>query len=140
MIWKFIFDNGFDYNFYNLLITIYKVQDPIDTMREKIGTCNDIVMVMKKILDEKKIPNKIWLLHKKVNNKVHTVLTFSVSAKTVYLELTPQSNKPYYGKEIIYNDEAELKNEFYNQGYDITNITNDIVVGEYPEFSLKLIK
>ena len=46
---------------------------------------------------------------KKVNNKVHTILTFNVSDKTIYLELTPQSNKPYYGKEIIYNNEDELK-------------------------------
>lgn len=95
---------------------------------------------MKKILDEKKIESKIWLLHKKVNNKVHTILTFNVSDKMVYLELTPQSNKSYYGKEIIYNNENELKKEFQNQGYDIIDITNDIVVGEHPEFSLKLIK
>lgn len=132
--------NGFDSEFYNLLLTTYKVQNPIDTMREKIGTCNDVVLVMKKILDEYKIENKIWLLHKKVNNKVHTILTFNMSDKTIYLELTPQSNKPYYGKEIIYNNEDELKKEFQNQGYDVIDITNDIVSGEYPEFSLKLIK
>ncbi|MBQ8293468.1 MAG: hypothetical protein IJX78_06710 [Bacilli bacterium] len=133
-------NNGFDNEFYNLLLTIYKVQDPIDTMREKIGTCNDVVLVMKKILDEEKIVSKIWLLHKKVNNKVHTILTFNVSDKIVYLELTPQSNKPYYGKEIIYNKEDELKKEFQNQGYDVIDITNDIASGEYPEFSLKLLK
>ena len=132
--------NGFDSEFYNLLLTTYKVQNPIDTMREKIGTCNDVVLVMKKILDEEKIQNKIWLLYKKVNNKVHTILTFNMSDKMVYLELTPQSNKPYYGKELIYNNEDELKKEFQNQGYDVIDITNDIVVGEHPKFSLKLIK
>lgn len=132
--------NGFDSEFYNLLLTTYKVQNPIDTMREKIGTCNDIVLVMKKILDEEKIQSKIWLLYKKVNNKVHTILTFNVSDKTIYLELTPQSNKPYYGKEIIYNNEDELKKEFQNQGYDVIDISNDIAPGEYPEFSLKLIR
>lgn len=133
-------NNGFDSEFYNLLLTTYKVQDPIDTMREKIGTCNDVVLVMKKILDEEKIQSKIWLLYKKVNNKVHTILTFNVSDNIVYLELTPQSNKQYYGKEIIYNNEDELTKEFQNQGYDVIDITNDIVSGEYPEFSLKLIK
>ena len=132
--------NGFDSEFYNLLLTTYKVQNPINTMREKIGTCNDIVLVMKKILDEYKIENKIWLLYKKVNNKFHTILTFNVSDKTIYLELTPQSNKSYYGKEIIYNNENELKKEFQNQGYDVIDITNDIVVGEHPKFSLKLIR
>ena len=133
-------NNGFDNEFYNLLLTTYKVQDPIDTMREKIGTCNDVVLVMKKILDEEKIQSKIWLLYKKVNNKVHTILTFNVSDKTIYLELTPQSNKPYYGKELIYNNEDELTKEFQNQGYDVIDITNDIIVGKCPEFSLKLIK
>lgn len=133
-------NNGFDSEFYNLLLTTYKVQNPIDTMREKIGTCNDVVLVMKKILDEEKIQSKIWLLYKKVNNKVHTILTFNVCDKTIYLELTPQSNKPYYGKEIIYNNEDELKKEFQNQGYDVIDISNDIAPGEYPEFSLKLIK
>ena len=133
-------NNGFDSEFYNLLLTVYKVQNPIDTVREKIGTCNDTVLVMKKILDEEKIESKIWLLYKKVNNKVHTILTFNMSDKTIYLELTPQSNKPYYGKEIIYNNENELKKEFQNQGYDVIDITNDIVVGEHPKFSLRLIK
>ncbi|MGE4572662.1 MAG: hypothetical protein AB7E09_07995 [Candidatus Izemoplasmatales bacterium] len=132
--------NGFDSEFYNLLLTTYKVQNPIDTMREKIGTCNDVVLVMKKKLDEEKIQSKIWLLYKKVNNKVHTILTFNVSDKTIYLELTPQSNKPYYGKELIYNNENELKKEFQNQGYDVIDITNDIAPEEYPEFSLKLIR
>ena len=133
-------NNGFDSEFYNLLLTSYKVQNPIDTMREKIGTCNDVVLVMKKILDDEKIQSKIWLLYKKVNNKVHTILTFNVSDKTIYLELTPRSNKPYYGKEIIYNNEDELNKEFQKQGYDVIDITNDIAPEEYPEFSLKLIR
>ena len=30
--------------------------------------------------------------------------------------------------------------EFQNQGYDVIDITNDIVVGEHPKFSLKLIR
>ena len=133
-------NNGFDKEFFNLLLTKYKVQNPIDTMREKIGTCNDVVLVMKKILDEEKINNKIWLLHNIEKNKVHTILTFNVSDKTIYLELTPQSNKPYYGKEIIYNNEDELNKELHKQGYDVIDITNDIIVGKCPEFSLKLIK
>lgn len=84
---------------------------------------------MKKLLVEEKINNRIWLLHKKVNNKVHTILTFNISDRIIYLELTPQSNKPYYGKEIIYNNEDEFIKEFKAQGYDVINITNDIVVG-----------
>ena len=133
-------NNGFDKEFFNLLLTKYKVQNPIDTMREKIGTCNDVVLVMKKILDEEKINNKIWLLHNIEKNKVHTMLTFKVCYKLVYLELTPQSNKPNYAKEIIYNTEYEFINYFEKQGFEVIDITNDIIPGEYPNFSLKFYK
>lgn len=108
-------NNGFDKEFFNLLLTKYEVQKPIDTMREKIGTCNDVVLVMKKIFDEEKINNKIWLLHNIGKNKVHTILTFKVCEKIVYLELTPQSSKPNYAKEIIYNTEYEFINYFEKQ-------------------------
>ncbi len=131
--------NGFDKEFYHLLLTKYKVQDPIDTISEKIATCNDVVMAMKKILDEQNISNKIWLLHNKVKNKMHTILTFECFNKIVYLELTPESNKPNYGKEIIYNSEKELIEEYNNLGFDVYDITNDIKVNEYPIFSLRLI-
>ena len=133
-------NNGFDKEFFNLLLTKYKVQNPIDTMREKIGTCNDVVLVMKKILDEEKINNKIWLLHNTEKNKVHTILTFKVCEKIVYLELTPQSNKPNYAKEIIYNTEYEFINYFEKKGFEVIDITNDIIPGEYPNFSLKFYK
>lgn len=133
-------NNGFDKEFFNLLLTKYKVQNPIDTMREKIGTCNDVVLVMKKILDEEKINNKIWLLHNTEKNKVHTILTFKVCEKIVYLELTPQSNKPNYATEIIYNTEYEFINYFEKHGFEVIDITNDIIPGEYPNFSLKFYK
>lgn len=133
-------NNGFDKDFFNLLLTKYKVQNPIDTIREKIGTCNDVVLVMKKILDEEKINNKIWLLHNIEKNKVHTILTFKICEKIVYLELTPQSNKPNYAKEIIYNTEEEFINYFEKQGFEVIDITNDIIPGEYPNFSLKFYK
>lgn len=133
-------NNGFDKEFFNLLLTKYKVQNPIDTMREKIGTCNDVVLVMKKILDEEKINNKIWLLHNTEKNKVHTILTFKVCEKIVYLELTPQSNKSNYATEIIYNTEYEFINYFEKQGFEVIDITNDIIPGEYPNFSLKFYK
>ena len=133
-------NNGFDKEFFELLLTKYKVQNPIDTMREKIGTCNDVVLVMKKILDEEKINNKIWLLHNIEKNKVHTILTFKICEKIVYLELTPQSNKSNYAKEIIYNTEEEFINYFEKQGFEVIDITNDIIPGEYPNFSLKFYK
>ena len=51
--------NEFDNDFFNRLSTDYRIQNPSDTMKEKIGTCNDIVVLMKSILDENDIPSKI---------------------------------------------------------------------------------
>ena len=109
---------GFDSEYYRLSTTIYLVQDPCDTVREKIGTCIDAVVVMKAILDERNICNKIWLLYSKEKNKAHTVLTFEAENKTVYLELTPQSGKPWYGKEIIYSCEEEFLEENEKNNYE----------------------
>jgi hypothetical protein len=130
---------GFDENYYRLSLTEYVVQSPEDTMKDKIGTCVDAVMVMKKLLLEKDISSKIWLLHHKAKNKVHTILTFAAEGKTVYLELTPQSAKPWYGKEIIYDSEAALIEEYEANGYDITEVTGRVKVGEQPHFLLEAL-
>lgn len=129
-------ENGFDKDYYHLSTTIYRVQDPVTTMKEKIGTCVDAVLVMKQLLDNLKIPNKIWLLYNKQKNKVHTILTFEAEDKLVYLELTPQSSKAWYGKEIIYSNEQEFLLEYKNNGYDISDVTDSIVIGQQPEFLL----
>lgn len=133
-------NHGFDEEYYALSITIYRVQNPIDTIREKIGTCIDAVVVMKTILDNHSIPCKIWLLHHKTKNSVHTILTFEAENKIVYLELTPQSNKPWYGQEIIYESEHDLIKEYQGNNYDILNVTNDIIIGTSPDFLLKFLK
>lgn len=129
-------ENGFDKDYYHLSTTIYRVQDPVTTMKEKIGTCVDAVLVMKQLLDNLKIPNKIWLLYNKQKNKVHTILTFEAEDKLVYLELTPQSSKAWYGKEIIYSNEQEFLLGYKNNGYDISDVTDSIVIGQQPEFLL----
>lgn len=61
------FSNGFDKEFFNLQKNLYRIQDPQDTMKEKIGTCIDAVIVMKTILDELNVQSKIWLLHHNLN-------------------------------------------------------------------------
>jgi len=129
-------ENGFDKEYYHLSTTIYCVQDPITTMKEKIGTCVDAVLVMRWLLNKHNISSKIWLLHNHKKNKVHTILTFEAENKTVYLELTPQSSKPWYGKEIIYSNEQELILEYETNGYDISDVTDFIVIGQQPEFLL----
>ncbi len=130
-------DAGFDKEFYHLLNTIYLVQDPKVTLKEKIGTCIDAVLVMKSILDKLGVSCKIWLLHNKKKNKMHTILTFLAEDKIVYLELTPQSSKKWYGKEIIYSNEQALLQEHKNNGYDIFDVTDLIIIGEQPLFLLE---
>ncbi len=128
---------GFDEEYYRLSNTIYLVQDPIITIKEKTGTCIDAVLVMRFILDKYNISNKIWLLNNKQKNKFHTVLTFAAENKTVYLELTPQFSKPWYGKEIVFNNEQDFLQEYINGGWDVSEVTASIVVGQQPLFLLE---
>jgi len=129
-------NNGFDQEYYHLSTTIYCVQDPVITMKEKIGTCVDAVLVMRRLLNKHNIPCKIWLLYNKHKNKVHTILTFEAEDKIVYLELTPHSSKACYGKEILYSNEQEFLLEYENNGYDVSDVTSSIVIGQQPEFLL----
>ncbi len=132
--------SGFDNEYYQLSKTIYRVQPPCVTMREKTGTCVDAVLVMKQLLDECNVPSKIWLLYERARNKVHTILTFAAEERIVYLELTPQSAKPWYGKELIYQNEQELLQEFSSDEREITDVTDQIVIGEQPEFLLAKLR
>lgn len=129
-------DGGFDNEYYHLAKTISIVQAPEVTLVEKTGTCIDTVIVMKSILDKLNIQSKIWLLFNKEKNKVHTILTFEAENKIVYLELTPQSSKTWYGQEIIYENEQEIVQEYEEDGYEITDVTELIIVGERPYFLL----
>lgn len=131
------FSNGFDAEFFNLQKTIYRIQDPQDTMKEKIGTCIDAVVVMKNILDEINVQSKIWLLHHSVKKTPHTILTFEAEEKLVYLELTPQSNKHWYGKAIIYNHEHDLIKEFQEKAFTIIEVTDKITIGDHPDSLLQ---
>ena len=133
------FKNGFDAEFFNLSKTVYRIQDPQDTMKEKIGTCIDAVIVMKTILDESNVPSKIWLLYHNAKRTPHTILTFEAEEKLVYLELTPQSNKPWYGKEIIYNDERDLIKEFREKDFIIIEVTEKIIIGNHSDALLRCL-
>lgn len=130
-------NKGFDEEYFQLSKTIYRVQAPLVTVREKTGTCIDAVLVMKKLLDEYSIPCKIWLIFK---NSPHTILTFEAENKVVYLELTPQSSKPFYGKEIVYENEQALLEEYRKNGYDISDVSDSIEIGRPPEFLLSKLK
>lgn len=133
-------NKGFDADYYQSSLTIYRVQPICITKKEKIGTCIETTLVMKELLDKHKIPNKIWLLHQKDKNKVHTILTFEAEGKVVYLELTPQSSKEWYGKEIIYSSVEQFCETYEKNNYDVLEVTEDIIVGEQPEFLLKRIQ
>ncbi len=126
--------NGFDHRYDRLARTVYRVQLPLVTMREKIGTCIDAMLVMRLLLDNCGIDSRLWLLYNKEKNRPHTVLTFRTENKTVYLELTPQSSKPWYGKERIYRCDDEFMMEYRDMGYDVYDITASVVPDEPPHF------
>ena len=125
--------NGFDEEFFERLLTEYRIQSPEDTMKSKVGTCNDAVVLIKSILDKHNVPSKIWLLHDIPNSKFHTVLTFYLDNKTVYLELTPQSNKAWYGKEIIFDSEQSFMNEYKKNDCDVIDVTDYVIIGKAPD-------
>ncbi len=131
------FRNGFDAEFFNLSKTIYRIQTPQDTMKEKIGTCVDVVLVMKYILDKMNVQSKIWLLHHNIKKTPHTILTFEAEGKLVYIELTPQSNKPWYGKEILYESEQRFIESFQKDDFTIIEITDQIIIGAHPDLLLR---
>ena len=131
---------GFDKEFFDRLLTEYRVQDPKDTVRAKVGTCNDAVVLMRSVLDKHCIPSKIWLLHDKQSEKYHTVLTFYLESKTVYLELTPQSGKPWYGKEIVFDSEQSFVNEYARNDCDVIDVTDNVIIGKRPDFLLSRMK
>ena len=128
--------NGFDEDFFGRLLTEYRIQDPRDTRQAKVGTCHDAVVLMKAILDEQNVPSKIWLLHNRQYGKFHTVLTFYIDNKTIYLELTPQNSKPWYGKEIVFDSEQSFISEYSKDGCEVIDVTDSVVIGEAPEFVL----
>ena len=102
-------DNGFDNEYYHLAKTISIVQDPSVTLKEKIGTCVDIVLVMKSILDNLNIPSKIWLLYNKSKIKCILYIHLRQKVKSYIWSLHPnplnrgmvkklftQTNKSFY--------------------------------------------
>jgi len=86
------------------------------------------------------VPCKLWLLHNKTKNKVHTIPTFEAEGKVVYLELTPQSAKPWYGKELVYNNEQDFLQEYQKTDYDVSDVTNRVIIGEQPIFLLEKLE
>ena len=130
------FAKGFDEDFFDRLLKEYRVQDSKDTRQAKVGTCNDAVVLMKSILDEYGISSKIWLLHDRKDGKLHTVLTFYLEDKVIYLELTPQSGKPWYGKEIVFESEQYFIDGYKEDGYEVIDVTDSVIIGEAPDFVL----
>ena len=128
---------GFDPGFARLLTTAYRVQEPAVTLREKLGTCIDAVVVMRALLGERGVPSRIWLMYDQEKKKPHTVLTFEAEGKTVYLELTPRSTKPWYGRELVYPGEQAFLSAWRDKGFEVTEITDDVRPGRRPEFMFR---
>lgn len=131
---------GFDEKFANLLASEYRIQEPTVSRREKVATCLDAVLIMKEILLEQAVESKIWMIFIKEKRKVHSVLTFEIDGKIVYLELTPQSGKSNYGKEILFDRIEEFVSYWEQQGYIVRDITDECTVGTNPTFFIDLLK
>ena len=119
---------GFDAGFQRALLTDYRIQNPSDTQREKIGTCNDVALLMKTLLASRDVPGKIWLLDYARGKKFHTILTFQA-----------HSRKPWYGKELLYASEAQLISEYRKTDCELTDVTDSVRAGSTPEFILSRI-
>ncbi|MBP3588211.1 MAG: hypothetical protein J6J51_04185 [Clostridia bacterium] len=92
---------------------------------------------MKELLDQQGVPNKIWLLFQPEKGKAHTVLTFQAEEKTVYLELTPLSAKPWYGKGLVYDNEEKFQQVYRQKGFEVREVTGQIEIGQPPRFLLE---
>lgn len=130
------FSKGFDEDFFDRLLKEYRIQDPKDTRQAKVGTCHDAVILMRSILDECSVPSKIWLLHDRNNGKFHTILTFYLEDKVIYLELTPQSGNPCYGKELVFDSEQSFIAGYIKDGFEVIDVTDSVIIGEAPDFVL----
>lgn len=122
-----------DAAFAERLATLYRVQSPAETARHRIGTCIDAVVLMRSMLDDLGVPCRLWL-RRRPGGGPHMLLTFEAEGKTVYLELTPQSDKPWYGREIVYDSVEALLDAFAREGYTLTDVTGQVAVGMPPRF------
>ena len=127
---------GFDQDFSRLLTTEYRIQSPEMTRKEKLGTCLDAVLVMKDILRENGFDSRIWLVFDRERKKPHAVLTFTADQAAVYLELTPQSGKENYGKELVFEEEEAFIRYWEQKNCLIREITELCVPGRRPDFFL----
>ena len=127
---------GYDSEFFELLLSEYRLQSPEDTRTAKVGTCHDVVILMRSILGEHGVPSKAWLLHDEQRGKFHTVLTFEAEGKTVYLELTPRSGKPWYGKELVFDSDQDFLAQYAQNGCEVIEVTDSLIVGKAPDFVL----
>ena len=48
-----------------------------------------------------------------------------------------QSSKECYGKELVYADECEFLQDFEQKGYEVSDVTERVAVGEQPMFFLE---
>ena len=127
---------GFDEAFGRLLAAQYRIQPPELTRKAKAATCLDAVLVMKDILRENGFDSRIWMVFDRERKKPHAVLTFTADQAAVYLELTPQSGKENYGKELVFEEEEAFIRYWEQKNCLIREITELCVPGRRPDFFL----
>ena len=101
--------------------------DPVEEARRYVQNAKDI-------LNEKGIGSRIWLVFEQERKKPHAVLTFRADQAVVYLELTPQSGKENYGKELVFEEEEAFIRYWEQKNCLIREITELCVPGRRPDF------
>ena len=91
---------------------------------------------MKEILSENGIGSRIWLVFDRERKKPHAVLTFTADQAAVYLELTPQSRKENYGKELVFENGEAFIRYWEQKNCLVREITDLCVPGRKPDFFL----
>lgn len=127
---------GFGVGFQRALLTDYRIQNPADPQREKIGTCSDVTLLMKILPASRDVPGKIWLPDYARGKKFHAILTFETEARVVYLELPPNPESP--GMER--NCSTQAKPGYRKADCKLTDITDSVRAGSAPEFILSRIE
>ena len=114
-------------------ITVYSISVQLESALRKKEYKEEQIAQAYGILSEKKKKQKTPVI---ILASVIAVLTFYLEDKFIYLELTPQSGKPCYGKELVFDSEQSFMAGYINDGCEVIDVTDSVIIGEAPDFVL----
>ena len=114
-------------------ITVYSISVQLESALRKKEYKEEQIAQAYGILSEKKKKQKTPVI---ILASVIAVLTFYLEDKVIYLELTPQSGKPCYGKELVFDSEQSFMAGYINDGCEVIDVTDSVIIDEAPDFVL----